>query len=49
MLDTLSDVMRAHSDLTVRIGHENRLRELGGMSLVATRYGDWRPLMVWSA
>ncbi len=40
MLDTLSDVMRAHTDLTVRIGHENRLRELGGMSLVATRYGS---------
>jgi heat-inducible transcriptional repressor len=39
MLDSLSDVMRARSDLTVRIGHENRLRELGGMSLVATRYG----------
>lgn len=39
MLDTLSDVMRARNDLTVRIGHENRLRELGGMSLVATRYG----------
>jgi heat-inducible transcriptional repressor len=38
MLDTLSDVMRARNDLTVRIGHENRLRELGGMSLVATRY-----------
>lgn len=40
MLDTLSDVMRARSDLTVRIGHENHLRELGGMSLVATRYGS---------
>jgi heat-inducible transcriptional repressor len=38
MLDTLSDVLRARGDMTVRIGHENQLRELDDMSLVATRY-----------
>ena len=38
MLETLSDVMQARSEMTVRIGSENQLSELGGMSLVATRY-----------
>jgi heat-inducible transcriptional repressor len=39
MLETLSEVMRA-GGLTVRIGSENRARELGRLSLVATRYGS---------
>lgn len=39
MLETLSEVMRT-GGLTVRIGHENRARELGRLSLVATRYGS---------
>jgi len=37
MLETLSEAMQA-SNLTVRIGSENERRELGQMSLVATRY-----------
>jgi heat-inducible transcriptional repressor len=39
MLETLSEVMRA-GGLTVRIGSENRARELGRLSLVATKYGS---------
>jgi heat-inducible transcriptional repressor len=39
MLETLSEVMRT-GGLTVRIGSENRARELGRLSLVATRYGS---------
>ncbi|MDF1541671.1 MAG: heat-inducible transcriptional repressor HrcA [Anaerosomatales bacterium] len=39
MLETLSEVMR-DGGLTVRIGSENRARELGHMSLVATKYGS---------
>jgi heat-inducible transcriptional repressor len=39
MLETLSEVMRA-GRLTVRIGSENRARELGRLSLVATKYGS---------
>lgn len=38
MLETLSEVMRT-GGITVRIGSENRARELGRLSLVATRYG----------
>jgi heat-inducible transcriptional repressor len=39
MLETLSEVMRT-GGLTVRIGSENRARELGRLSLVATKYGS---------
>lgn len=39
MLETLSEVMRA-GGVTVRIGSENSARELGQMSLVASRYGS---------
>lgn len=39
MLETLSEVMR-DGGLTVRIGSENSARELGHMSLVATKYGS---------
>ncbi|MDY0087843.1 MAG: heat-inducible transcriptional repressor HrcA [Coriobacteriia bacterium] len=39
MLETLSEVMRTRG-ITVRIGSENRARELEQMSLVATRYGS---------
>jgi len=38
MLETLSDAMQA-TNLAVRIGSENERRELGQMSLIATRYG----------
>lgn len=38
MLDTLSEAMQVRG-ITVRIGSENRRRELDSMSLVATRYG----------
>lgn len=39
MLETLSEVMRT-GGMTVRIGSENSARELGRLSLVATRYGS---------
>jgi heat-inducible transcriptional repressor len=38
LLDVLSEAL-AHRGITVRIGHENRLEELGGVSVVAVRYG----------
>jgi len=38
LLDALSDAI-AHPDITVRIGHENRREELGGVSVVAISYG----------
>ncbi len=39
MLEALSEVVRS-GGLTVRIGSENRLSELGRMSLVASKYGS---------
>jgi heat-inducible transcriptional repressor len=38
VLEALSDAFGS-SDLTVRIGHENRRSELGNVSIVATNYG----------
>lgn len=38
MLESLGDVIAA-TDVVVRIGHENRARELGEMSVVAANYG----------
>ena len=37
MLDALSDAL-ASPDVTVRIGHENQLEDLGDVSIVATHY-----------
>jgi heat-inducible transcriptional repressor len=37
MLDALADVLAAR-DVTVRIGHENRIDALGAVSIVATNY-----------
>jgi len=39
VLEALSDAFGS-SDLTVRIGHENRRAELGNVSIVATNYGS---------
>lgn len=39
MLEALGDAM-AHDGVRVRIGHENRLAQLGSVSIVATHYGD---------
>jgi len=38
VLEALTDAL-ASSDVTVRIGHENRRAELGNVSIVATNYG----------
>ncbi len=38
VLEALSDALGS-SDLTVKIGHENRRAELGNVSIVATNYG----------
>ena len=38
VLEALSDALGS-TDLTVRIGHENRRSELGNVSIVATHYG----------
>lgn len=40
VLEALSEALGGPGGLTVRIGHENRRAELGGLSLVATHYSS---------